>query len=155
MTTPSQSRVLIVQSREPVADILLVRVSPAAITALQPESFSHADSGREALGMLKLLRFQVLVAGLDVPDMRPWELFAKARRAQARLQCALLDERTTLQDERRVRQAGASVFASIDPAVCAALVRCSPRMARATLSAGGVGIRIIPSAAPGPARAPP
>jgi hypothetical protein len=45
------------------------------------------ESGGEALGMLKLLRFRILVASLDVPDMPAWVLFQKARQAQARLQC--------------------------------------------------------------------
>ncbi|MGA2441981.1 MAG: hypothetical protein ABSH08_13570 [Tepidisphaeraceae bacterium] len=90
---------------------------------LQSDFFSHAASGREALGMLKLSRFRLLVASLDVPDMPPWTLFLKARRAQARLQCVLLDERMTFEDERQVRQVGAGAFASSDPDVLASLVR--------------------------------
>jgi DNA-binding NarL/FixJ family response regulator len=136
-----------------VADVLLVRVSPAAIAALQPDSFSQADSGAEALEMLRLLRFQLLVASLDIPDMQPWELFLKARRAQARLQCVLLDERMTHQDERRVRQVGAGAFASIDPAICAALVRSSSRIVRATADRSDKDL--ISSAPSGPVRAPP
>ena len=136
-----------------VADILLVRVSPAAIVELPPDSFSQADSGAEALAMLRLLRFQVLVTSLNVPDMQPWELFLKARRAQARLQCVLLDERMTHQDERRVRQVGAGAFASSDPAICAALVRSSPRIIRA--KAAGSDRDVNSSTQKGPARAPP
>jgi CheY-like chemotaxis protein len=113
----------------PVADVLLVRIPQAAIETLPSDFFSHADSGREALGMLKLLRFRLLVASLDVPDMLPWELFYQARRAQAQLQCILLDERLTISDEQRVREAGAGAFASIEPALRMLLVRPSSRTA--------------------------
>ncbi|MGD0769515.1 MAG: hypothetical protein ABSB42_15130 [Tepidisphaeraceae bacterium] len=153
MTVSSRDRMWIEDRSASVADILLVRVSPAAIVELPPDSFSQADSGAEALAMLRLLRFQVLVASLNVPDMQPWELFLKARRAQARLQCVLLDERMTLEDERRVRQAGAGAFASSDPAICAALVRSSPRTVRAKVGGADNGINSL--APSGPARAPP
>jgi DNA-binding NarL/FixJ family response regulator len=143
---------LITEGDQSIADVLLVRVSPAAIVSLPVESFSHAESGCEALGMLRLLRFHLLVASLDVPDMRPWELFLKARRAQARLQCVLLDERMTLEDEQHVRQAGASAFPSTDPAICAALVRSSPRILRASVDAA---CQNIVSAPREPSRAPP
>ena len=93
-----------------------------ALATLPSDLFSHADNGQEALGMLKLLRFRLLVASLDVPDMPPWELFDEARQAQARLQCILLDERFTPEDEQRVREAGAGAFASIDPALRALLI---------------------------------
>src|ERR1022692_2744553 len=93
----------------PVADVLLVCVPSAAIGTVRVDFLTHAESGREALGILKLLRFRFLLASLDVPDMPPWELFRQARRAQARLQCVLLDERSTPEDEQRVREAGAGV----------------------------------------------
>ena len=134
-----------------VADILLVRIPPAAIVELRPDSFSQVDSGAEALGMLRLLRFQLLVASLDIPDMQPWELFLKARRAQARLQCVLLDERMTLEDERRVRQVGAGAFASNDPGICAALARSSPRIIPATAGGAGPGVNSLASTEPFPA----
>jgi|HubBroStandDraft_2_1064218.scaffolds.fasta_scaffold294139_1 hypothetical protein len=127
MTDSTLNRLGIENESESPADILLVRVSPAAIVSLRPDSYSHAQSGGEALGLLRLLRFRLLVASLEVPDMPPWELFHKARRAQARLQCVLLDERMTLDDEQKVRQTGAGAFASSDPAICAALVHSSQR----------------------------
>ena len=142
MTVSSHNHTLIPDGSESVADVLLVRVAPAAIASLRPDSFSRAESASEALGMLRLLRFHLLIASLDVPDMRPWELFLKAKRAQARLQCVLLDERLTLEDEQRVRQVGAGAFPSSDPAIYAALVRPSARIVHATSQQG-------------PARAPP
>jgi hypothetical protein len=128
MTLSSQHRTVIEDCEAQVADVLLVRISPAATGSLPSDLFSLADNGREALGMLKLFRFNLLLASLDVPDMRPWELFQRARRAQARLQCALLDERLTIDDEQRVRQTGAGAFASIDPSICEAIVRSSSRI---------------------------
>lgn len=148
MTVSTKNRLLVADSNSPVADILLVRVPQAATASLQPDSFSESGSGQEALGMLRLLRFHLLVASLDVPDMPPWELFLKARRAQARLQCVLLDERMTLEDERRARQVGAGAFASSDPAICAALVRSSPRIARATVMVCGPDVNVESSAPP-------
>src|ERR1700722_19293323 len=106
MTLSTTHHRLIPDCGGPVADVLLVHVPAAAIGAMPPELFSHVESGREALGMLKLLRFHLLLASLDVPDMRPWELFQRARRSQSRLQCVLLDERMSLEDEQRVRQTG-------------------------------------------------
>jgi hypothetical protein len=130
MTVSLTNQTLITGESPSVAEVLLVRVSPAAIVSLQPDTFSQADSGSDALGMLRLFRFHLLVASLDVPDMRPWDLFHKARRAQARLQCVLLDERMTLNDEQYVRQSGGGAFASNDPAICAALIRSSTRLTR-------------------------
>ena len=78
------------------------------------------------LELLKLLRFGLLLASRDLPDMQPWELFERARRTQARLQCALVDDRLTLDDERRIRQAGAAVFGSNDPSLHEAIVRLMP-----------------------------
>jgi hypothetical protein len=103
------------------ADVLFVRVPLGVIGSLQSDLFNHAESGGEALGMLKLLRFRLLVASLDVPDMPVWVLFQKARQAQARLQCVLLDARFTPENELRIRQAGASAFMAMSPAFCAAL----------------------------------
>jgi CheY-like chemotaxis protein len=155
MTISSKNQTSIADSSNAVADVLLVRVPPAAIAALHPDSFSRVETAGQALDMLKLLRFQLLVASLDVPDMQPWELFFRARRAQGRLQCVLLDGRMTLEDEQRVRQAGASAFASNDPAICEALVRSSPRITRRDTPIGDSGKRLIPRSPDRPTRAPP
>jgi len=130
MTVSLNNHELVADESPSFTEVLLVRVAPSAIVSLQPDAFSHAESGSDALGMLRLFRFHLLVASLDVPDMRPWELFVKAKRAQARLRCVLLDERMTLQDEQRVRQAGGGAFASNDPAICAELIRSLPRSTR-------------------------
>jgi DNA-binding NarL/FixJ family response regulator len=122
MAISSRRRNLLNEGGRLVSDVLLVRVPQSALGTLSSDSFSHADSGREALGMLKLLRFRLLVASLDVPDMPPSELFHAARRAQAGLQCILLDERMTPEDESRVRQAGAGAFVVIHPGLRDAFV---------------------------------
>jgi len=128
MKTSSHHRGLPDDGSPAVADILLVGVSQSALGVISSDCFGFAESGREALGMLKLLRFRLLVASLDVPDMPPWELFLAARRSQPSLQCVLFDERMSPDDERRVRQAGAGAFAEIDPGLRAALVRPAPRI---------------------------
>jgi CheY-like chemotaxis protein len=136
MTQSTQNRILIADEQTPAADVLLVRPAPALKLALQSDRFCEADSGRDALGMLRLLRFHLLVTGMDVPDMTPWELFLRARRAQSRLQCVLMDERMTPQDEQRIRQAGASAFASGDPAILEELIRTCPRIAHSIETQG-------------------
>jgi hypothetical protein len=75
------------------------------------------------LALLKVLRFRWLLTNLDVPDMRPWELFERARRSRAGVQCILVDDRLTVSDERLVRQAGAAAFALSDPGLCEVIDR--------------------------------
>ncbi|HEX4054101.1 MAG TPA: hypothetical protein VHX86_07530 [Tepidisphaeraceae bacterium] len=121
-----------------VAVALLVGLPPSAVRALDSDLFSCTESGRDALARLKVLRFRWLLANLDVPDMRPWELFSRARSVQARLQCVLVDDRMTAEDERKIRHSGATAFGSNDPDLCAVIAQSS----RVTVRAG-------------PARAPP
>jgi hypothetical protein len=155
MARSTQNPTLTADLNTSVCDVLLVRVSPEMAAAVQPDLFSRADSGRETLAMLKLVRFRMLLASLDVPDMPPWELFNLARRMQARLQCVLLDERLTPDDEQRVRQTGAGAFASNDPAVFAAIVRPPPPIARGVATAGGRARSTGKPVSEEPARAPP
>jgi DNA-binding NarL/FixJ family response regulator len=115
-----------VESSTAVCDVLLVRVPPEMVTLVPPDLLSRAESGRETLALLKLTRFRILLTSLDVPDMPPWELFRQARRMQSQLQCVLMDERLTPEDERRLRQTGAGAFATSDPAIFAAAVRPAP-----------------------------
>jgi hypothetical protein len=107
--------------------VLSVGLSPAVFEPLGIEQFSASETGRDALAALKLMRFHWLLATLDVPDMQPWVLFEQARRTQARLRCALVDDRLTVDDEQRVRQTGAAVFSPGDPSLCAAIVRSAPQ----------------------------
>jgi CheY-like chemotaxis protein len=110
--------------------VLLVRIAPPVSEQIPADVFTRVQSGREALELLKLLRFGLLLASRDLPDMQPWELFERARRTQARLQCALVDDRLTLDDERRIRQAGAAVFGANDPMLHDAIVRLLPAKAQ-------------------------
>jgi CheY-like chemotaxis protein len=154
MTLSTHSKRLIPDEGTPAVGVLLVRPTAAMKVALHPDRYCVADSGQDALGMLRLLRFHLLVAGLDVPDMRPWELFLRARRAQGRLQCVLLDERMTLEDEQRVRQAGAGAFPTSDPAVLEELIRSSHRISRPAQSPEFSEKNFVSSAPTGPAPAP-
>jgi hypothetical protein len=128
---------------KPPTDLLLVGTAPAGIANVPQQYFSRAESGRQALELLKLLRFRLLLSSLDVPDMPAWELFARARQTQARLQCALADDRLTLKDERRIRQVGGAVFGSNDPMLHEAVRRLIP-------AASGCQIqgRTVPERAP-------
>lgn len=67
--------------------VLSVGIPPACVNSLGAELLSVSGSGRNALAALKLMRFNWLLTTMDLPDMRPWVLFERARRAQARLQC--------------------------------------------------------------------
>jgi hypothetical protein len=108
--------------------VLSVGVPPASVQSLGSELLSVSESGRDALAALRLMRFNWLLATMDLRDMRPWVLFERARRAQARLQCALVDDRVTLEDERRMRAAGAAIFSPCDESLYAAIVRSTPRL---------------------------
>jgi DNA-binding NarL/FixJ family response regulator len=138
-----------------VADVLLVRVSPSLVGTLPSDLYSRVESGREALALIKLLRFRLLVASLDVPDMPAWQLFEQARRTQSRLKCFLVDERATLEDERRARQTGAGVFASDVPALCAEIVQRSARFGRVRVAIAPDTPTENASSSQSPARAPP
>ena len=110
----------------PMADVLLVRMAVPDSFANRSELFARAESGQETLALLKVLRFRLLLASIDVPDMRPWELFERARRTQARLQCALVDDRLSLEYEQRIRQAGGAVFGLNDPGLLEAIAKFLP-----------------------------
>lgn len=115
------------------AIVLAVGIPPAGLEALGSERFSLTQSGRDALAALKLMRFRWLLASMDVPDMRPWILFERARQAQSRLRCALIDNRLTTEDEQRVRQTGAAIFSPGDRSLWTAIgpsaARLQPRLA--------------------------
>jgi hypothetical protein len=106
--------------------VISVAVSPRVLEMLRPEVFSAAQSAGDALAALKLMRFHWLLASMDVPDMQPWTLFEHARRTQARLQCALVDNRLTFEEERRIRQAGGAIFSPEDQSLSAAIARSAP-----------------------------
>jgi hypothetical protein len=113
-----------------MADVLLVRMAPPEPFMDRSEIFARAESAKETLALLKLLRFRLLLASMDVPDMRPWELFERARRTQARLQCALVDDRLSMEDEQRIRQVGGAVFGLNDPGLLEAIAKFLPATSR-------------------------
>ena len=108
---------------DPHAAALLVCLPPSDVGPLCPELFTCVESAREALAAMKLLQFRWLLANLDIPDMRPWELFRRVRRAQSKIQCALIDQRITADQERQIRQVGAAAFSIRDPLLLSALTR--------------------------------
>jgi DNA-binding NtrC family response regulator len=134
MTRSIQQSSLDGTSGSEVATILLVNIPPSEIGSPHSDSFSWTQSGRDALSLLRVLRFRWLITNLDVPDMRPWNLFERARRSQPRLQCVLVDDRLTVTDERLIRQAGAAAFASSDPALCEMIDRVWRQDASRTLA---------------------
>jgi CheY-like chemotaxis protein len=154
MTLSSQPRTKTLDNDDAVADVLLVSVPAESIGIACGDLLSHVRSAREALAMLKLSRYRLLLASLEVPDMRPWDLFHRARRTQSRLQCVLLDPRLSLDDEQRVRQAGAGAFASFDADLVAMLMHSSERRTN-TRPPGRPGISSAAASLNEPSRAPP
>ncbi len=63
--------------------VLSVGIPPACVNSLGAELLSVSASGRDALAALKLMRFNWLLATMELADMRPWVLFERARRAGA------------------------------------------------------------------------
>jgi hypothetical protein len=119
-------------ARPRVAVALLVGKVPAG--TLHLDLYSRADSARDVLARLQVLRYRWLVADLDVPDMRPWELFGLVRRPPNDVHCVLVDHRLTPRDKRLARMAGATVFTSDNPELWAAITRSSAADAEATLA---------------------
>ena len=126
MSHPLTGLTRIMDESEPTPIVLSAGVPPAIVKLLGPELLSVSETGREALAALKLMRFHWLLATMDLPDMRPWVLFERARRAQARLQCALVDDRVTVEQEQRVRAAGAAIFSPGDQSLKTAIARSAP-----------------------------
>ena len=151
MTVSSHNQVFIADHNASPADILLVRVSPAAIVSLPPDSFSHVQSGQEALGLLRLSALSPACGEPGHPGHARLGTFPQSKACP--ITAAMRPPRRT-NDARGSSSAfgkpAPAQFASCDPAVCAALVGSSPRIARATT--GALGNRFIPAQQqPGPA----
>lgn len=138
------------------AEILVVRIPESITERFSPDAFTRAGTGLVAMQMLKLVRFRLLLASLDVPDMRPWELFSFAKTAQPSLKCVLVDHRFTLKHEQLAREAGAAVFDPSDEGIFAVLAGALPRIPPDVGTGTRVAIRSTSPSPPGPkAGAPP
>ena len=69
-------------------------------------ALSKADSGRRALSALRLLPFDLVVTGLQLPDMTPWEFIAAMRARWPRQRWALLAPQLDPADEIWARTLG-------------------------------------------------
>lgn len=118
--TTSTAKTRRASSKESVGpEILLVRIPQTAVHPFSPESFSQVNTGLEAVQLLKLLRFKLLLASMDLPDMRPWDLFRYATQTQPHVRCVLIDDRITMKDEQHIRESGAAIYDPRDPRIAA------------------------------------
>lgn len=70
-------------------------------------SFFHADSGKKALELLRMLRFDLLVTGDRLPDMPVGHLIRRVRAAWPWQKWAMVGARISTQDEIVARTLGA------------------------------------------------
>src|SRR5258708_2767202 len=71
-------------------------------------SITHVPTGWEAIELLTILRFDLLLLSADVPDMSPWELADKVRHFWPWQRWALVAPNATDADFRLAGERGAS-----------------------------------------------
>jgi hypothetical protein len=84
----------------------LEEVTAAASELCQP-SFFHADSGKKAMELLRMLRFDLLVTGDRLPDMPVSQFIRRVRIAWPWQKWAMVGSVITTQDEIAARTLGA------------------------------------------------
>jgi hypothetical protein len=78
-------------------------------------SFFHADSGKKALELLRMLRFDLLVTGDHLPDMPVGQLIRRVRVAWPWQKWAMVGSELTAQDEIAARSLGAMAVFDAPP----------------------------------------
>jgi CheY-like chemotaxis protein len=78
-------------------------------------SFFHADSGKKALELLRMLRFDLLVTGDRLPDMPVGQLIRRVRVAWPWQKWAMVGSVLTAQDEIAARSLGAMAVFDAPP----------------------------------------
>ena len=78
-------------------------------------SFFHADSGKKALELLRVLRFDLLVTGDHLPDMSVSQLVRRVRTAWPWQKWALVGSQITVEDEITARTLGAMAVLDAPP----------------------------------------
>lgn len=80
---------------------------PDTPTATQQYDLRVADSGRQALAMLRLMYFDLLLVGDQVPDMSVWSLIRTIRMCWPQQRWALVASHITPREEIVARSLGA------------------------------------------------
>lgn len=78
--------------------------------AVESSTFLQAQSGREALHIMRMLQIDLLLVGLYLPDMSVWDLIKKVRTLWPGQIWIMVMDNLTEQDERLARMMGASGF---------------------------------------------
>jgi CheY-like chemotaxis protein len=92
------------------SDLSQLEVSPGC-----KPSFFHADSGKKALELLRMLRFDLLVTGDQLPDMPVSQLIRRVRAAWPWQKWAMVGSMISPQDEISARTLGAMAVFDAPP----------------------------------------
>lgn len=109
--------------------------------SLEPQ-VSHVDSAEKAVELLKVLKFDLVAIGHDVPDATPWQLARKVRSSWPWQKWAFIAREMDHEDEIMARSLGAvAIFEG--PEAWREMVDVATRVRRknpAAISAGLVGV---------------
>jgi DNA-binding response OmpR family regulator len=103
---------------------------------------SHVDTAEKAVELLKVLKFDLVAIGHDVPDATPWQLARKVRSSWPWQKWALVAHEMDHEDEIMARSLGAvAIFEG--PEAWREMVDVASRVRRknpAAVSAGLIGV---------------
>ena len=104
MTSPANLRLDAVRPTE----LPLLAVGLPGLPARQPGlDITAASTGAEALALLRLISFDLLLAGQEIPDMTVWALIRVVRARWPQQRWALLGRGLTARQEIQARSLGA------------------------------------------------
>jgi len=115
-------------------------------------SFFHADSGKKALELLRMLRFDLLVTGDQLPDMPVGHLIRRVRAAWPWQKWAMVGSVLTAQDEIAARTLGAMAVFDAPPdwealallaAAAAGKTAAASDLGRAEMEKAGATTRLV------------
>lgn len=94
-------------SQQQTASILAVCVDESTVKEVSGgESFLSANSARQAIDLLRMLRFDLLITGKDLPDMPVFSFVSKVKSAWPWQKWALVSSDLTATEEVIVRTLG-------------------------------------------------
>lgn len=86
------------------------RFAEQAIQSLVPDRVYTADNGVEALNMLNMVDFDLIVTDWMMPQMNGLEFVQKAREREITTPIVMLTSRSDIDDVRQGSEAGATAF---------------------------------------------
>ena len=104
------------KSQEEQVAVLGVCVDPPRLIDRTVElNFHMVNNGRRAIDMLRLLSFDFVLVGLDLPDMSTWDFQRHLKRAMPHLKWAVVGSPISDQQEVAARTLGATILFDTTP----------------------------------------